>query len=103
MFEKYYRQLVVVLLLVLIAAQIAGLVMTSNRNTQLDKTAALKAASCKTVTDVVSSQLISLGTNYQKDVYENSRVDNIYKQALMQGEYQFTAEQMIAEIAAACQ
>jgi predicted Zn-dependent protease len=98
MFEKVYRPLVIALLVVIVLVQAAGLILTIQSN----NAAYNKQIACQTATTAALKQLSTMQSSYETDVYNNVKVDNIYKQIFTQGEYQFETEQLIASIEAAC-
>ena len=89
MSEKVYRTFVIILLSLLIIATSAGFYMSIQRE-----------AAC--ITALVDADLGGLLTNYERDVYDNPSVDNIYKQIFKTGEYQFLMQVATATIIAAC-
>jgi IMP cyclohydrolase len=98
MFDKKLRTAIAVLLTILVVIQAIGLVVNIKNQNLL----AARTASCQKVADAISIQLASMPSDYEKDVYNNPKVDNINKQQLLNNEYIFYTQQAIAQLLVAC-
>jgi hypothetical protein len=97
MFEKIYRVLVLILLVVLVLgiSVVGYFAYTEYRQ---------KVARVETCNQsVAAADFVSFMADYKKDVYNNPQVDNINKQILMANEYQVMAIAKQTMIIADCQ
>ena len=85
--DKIFRPALLIILAAILIAQIF---------------AVIPSVQCRKVSSEILIQLVSTLENYQSDIYENPKVDNINKQMLVSNEYQFVLLTYIAELNAAC-
>jgi hypothetical protein len=100
MFEKIYRSLVLFLLFVLVLAVGANLYLSFVVNKVATARNLLQTSLCHDA--IMNADISSLLSNYEKEVYNNPSVDNIYKQTFKANEYQIMAISAQSSILAAC-
>jgi type II secretory pathway pseudopilin PulG len=100
MSDKIYRPLVLFLLVVLIIAISANTILPILRENERRAQEDERRAGCQAALE--AANLTGMATNYENDIYNNSSVDNIYKQTFMSSQYQFQIQVIIAGLIAAC-
>jgi len=89
--DTIFRVALLVLLSLILIVQVISVSSEMNRRKACDEQLAL-----------VSVKIEDLSTAYSGAVYSNPSVDNINKQQLMVGEFQFLTEQAIAQLLTVC-
>lgn len=99
MFEKLYRPIVLILLVVIAISLVATIFVQNSyikKVTTVSPECQAAIISAKDISSRQMSVITSMMDGYNKAVYSNPQVDNINKQILMANEYEFTSLWMIA-------
>ena len=87
--KKFQTTITIILVLILLVQ--TGILVLNSYNTYKCQQAAAA---------ILDSDLAS---QYDHDVFNNSRIDNINKQILMSSQYEFLAQQQLSAIIVSCQ
>lgn len=99
MSDKLFRPIVVILLAVLILTQLTSPLIDRaflETTNAISENCQLALEKANTVVTNQSSVISNLMDDYDKTVYDNPNVDNIYQQTFMSNEFQLAALQVMA-------